>query len=70
MTPAALTLSDADLDALPGPIAIPAARYAKEADPRIKLLLMIDTVETIFKYGSAIVVQTMRKQPCWKELQN
>ena len=67
MIPEPYTLSDADLEALPGPIAIPAARYAKENDPRIKLLLMIDTIETIFKYGSAIVIQAMRNGDSWQD---
>ena len=67
MIPEPYTLSDADLEALPGPIAVPASRYATERDPRIKLLLMIDTIETILKYGSAIVVQVMRRANYWEE---
>lgn len=65
MNPKIHSISQADLDALPTPIAVPANRYAQETDVRIKLALMIDTIETVFKYGSAIVVQVMRQRSDW-----
>ncbi len=57
----AFEITDQLLASLPDPIAIPARRYRDENDSRSKLLLLVDTIETVFKFGSAIAIKELMR---------
>ncbi len=54
-------ISEQLLASLPAPIAIPARRFDAQQEPRLKLLLMVDTIETVFKFGSAIAIREFNR---------